>query len=45
LLTESEYQYGGYEPTESPYTPGAARDLTEAVESYLNDEMMSVHLK
>jgi len=43
LLTESEYQYGGYEPTESPYTPRAARDLTEAVESYLKGEMMSLH--
>ena len=43
LLTESEYQYGGYEPTESPYTPGAARDLIEAVESYLKGEMLSVH--
>ena len=39
LLTESEYKYEGYEPTVSPYTPGAARDLTEAVVSYLQGEM------
>jgi neutral ceramidase len=45
LLTESEYQYGGYEPTESPYTPRAAKDLIEAVESYLKGEMLSVHRK
>ncbi len=43
LLPESEYKYGGYEPTESPYTPRAARDLIEAVESYLKGEMLSVH--
>jgi neutral ceramidase len=35
LLTESEYKYEGYEPTVSPYTPRAARDLTDAVMSYL----------
>jgi hypothetical protein len=39
LLTESEYKYEGYEPTVSPYTPGAARDLTEAVVTYLQGEM------
>jgi neutral ceramidase len=39
LLTESEYKYGGYEPTVSPYTPQSARDLTEAVVSYLQGEM------
>ncbi len=39
LLTESEYKFGGYEPTVSPYTPGAARDLTEAVVTYLQGEM------
>lgn len=38
LLTESEYKYEGYEPTVSPYTPGAARDLTEAVLTYLQGE-------
>jgi neutral ceramidase len=45
LLTEAEYKYGGYEPTESPYTPGAARDLTEAVESYLKGEMLTPNRK
>ena len=39
LLTEAEYKYGGYEPTVSPYTPGAARDITETVVSYLQGEM------
>ena len=39
LLTESEYSHEGYEPTVSPYTPGAARDLTEAVVTYLQGEM------
>jgi neutral ceramidase len=39
LLTESEYAHKGYEPTVSPYTPGAARDLTEAVITYLQGEM------
>jgi hypothetical protein len=39
LLTESEYKYEGYEPTVSPYTPGAARDLTEAAVTYLQGEM------
>jgi len=38
LLPESEYKYGGYEPGVSPYTPGAARDLTEAVITYLMGE-------
>jgi hypothetical protein len=39
LLTESEYKYGGYEPTVSPYTPRSASDLTEAVISYLQGKM------
>ena len=38
LLPESEYKYGGYEPGVSPYTPEAARDLTEAVMNYLMGE-------
>jgi hypothetical protein len=47
LLTESECRYGGYEPTTSPFTPGAARDLTEAVVTYLQGEMRThtPHLK
>ena len=43
LLTESEWQYGGYEPIVSPYTPAAAKDLTESVVGYLNGEMRSRH--
>ena len=39
LLSESEYKYEGYEPTVSPYTPQAASDLTEAVVTYLQEEM------
>ena len=35
LLPATEYQYGGYEPGVSPYTPEAARDLSEAVMTYL----------
>jgi len=41
LLTEDEYRYEGYEPTVSPFTPGADRDLTEAVITYLQGEMRS----
>ena len=39
LLTEAEYKYGGYEPSVSPFTPRAARDLTEAVVTYISGEM------
>jgi hypothetical protein len=39
LLTEEELQYGGYEPGVSPYTPSAAKGLTEAVMSYLQGKM------
>jgi neutral ceramidase len=39
LLPESEYAHGGYEPTDSPYTPAAAKDLTESVVNYLQGEM------
>jgi hypothetical protein len=39
LLTESEYKYGVYELTVSPYTPIAANDFTEAVVTYLKGEM------
>ena len=45
LLPESEYQHGGYEPTDSPYTPSAARDLTDSVVNYLNGEMLTLHPK
>ncbi len=39
LLSEEEIPYGGYEPTVSPYAPSAAKNLTEAVTSYLQGEM------
>ncbi len=40
LLTEEEYKYRGYEPTVSPFTPGAASDLTETVVSYLQGKIL-----
>jgi neutral ceramidase len=45
LLPESEFQYGGYEPDVSPYTPSAAKDLKEAVVSYLKGELISITKK
>lgn len=41
LLTEDEWKYGGYEPTVSPYTPAAAKDLTEGVLNYMHGKMSS----
>ena len=41
LLTEEEWRYGGYEPTVSPYTPAAEKQLKEAVSSYLQGELRS----
>ena len=41
LPTASAWEQGGYETTVSPYTPDAAKDLTEAVVGYLKGEMMS----
>jgi hypothetical protein len=35
LLTESAWEQGGYETSVSPFTPSAARNLTEAVVDYL----------
>lgn len=35
LLTESAWKQGGYETRVSPFTPSAARDLTESVVNYL----------
>ncbi|MEI6050297.1 MAG: hypothetical protein WCS03_15445 [Bacteroidota bacterium] len=35
MLPESEFKYGGHEPDVSPYTPGAAGDLKEAVINHL----------
>jgi len=39
MLTEEEIKYGGYEPTVSPYSPSAANDLIQGVNSYLNGSM------
>jgi hypothetical protein len=35
VLTEDEYKHGGYESSVSPYTPNAARDITDAVVNHL----------
>ncbi len=35
LLTESAWKQGGYEVRVSPFTPSAAKDLTESVVNYL----------
>jgi neutral ceramidase len=43
MLAEEELKYGGYEPTVSPYAPGAAKSLTEAVTGYLQGNMRSGH--
>jgi neutral ceramidase len=43
LLAEEELKYGGYEPTVSPYAPGAALSLTETVVNYLQGEMRAGH--
>jgi hypothetical protein len=39
LVTESAYEQGGYEPNASPFTPSAAKELTESVVNYLQGEM------
>lgn len=41
LPTEAAWQQGGYEPSASPFTPSAAKDLAESVVSYLQSEMRS----
>lgn len=40
LLSEKEWERGGYEPTVSSFTPAADKDLTEAVVNYLQGEML-----
>lgn len=45
LVTESAWEQGGYEPSVSPFSPSAGRDLTESVVSYLQGEMRSKHTK
>lgn len=39
MLTEEELKFGGYEPTVSPFSPSAAKDLTDSVVNYLQGEM------
>jgi neutral ceramidase len=39
LPTAAEWEHAGYETTVSPYTPGAAKELTESVLGYLLGEM------
>jgi neutral ceramidase len=41
LPTSAAWKYGGYEPSVSPFTPAAEKDLTEAVIGYLQSEMRS----
>lgn len=43
MPTASAWEHGGYETTVSPYTPLAAKNLSEAVLSYLGGEMRSTH--
>ena len=38
MLPENEFKHGGYEPNVSPYTAGAARDMTESVVTYLQSK-------
>lgn len=35
------WEYGGYEPSVSPFTPSAERDVIESVEGYLKSELNS----
>ncbi len=44
MLTEGEWEHGGYETSVSPYTPSAAKDLTQSVISYLQAEMRSKNI-
>jgi len=39
LPTAVAWEQGGYEPEVSPFTPGAANDITESVIGYLQGEM------
>ncbi|SHN22847.1 Neutral/alkaline non-lysosomal ceramidase, N-terminal [Cyclobacterium lianum] len=44
MLTEEEWAYKGYEPTVSPFIPGAGERFGEAVLSYLQSELKSKKL-
>lgn len=39
LMTDEEIPFGGYETTVTPFKPGAARDLVQAVMGYLEGPM------
>ncbi|MEX1238976.1 MAG: hypothetical protein WEB30_04635, partial [Cyclobacteriaceae bacterium] len=39
LPTSEGWAQGGYEPSVSPFTPSAEKDLTEAVTGYLKGEL------
>ena len=41
LLTEEEWKHKGYEPVVSPYTPSAAKDVTESVLGILQGDLRS----
>jgi neutral ceramidase len=41
LVTDEELNYGGYEPSVSPFRPNAANDFQDAVKSYLQGELKS----
>lgn len=41
LVTENAYKHEGYEPSVSPFSPKAERDLSEAVIGYIQGEMKS----
>ncbi|MBX2922809.1 MAG: neutral/alkaline non-lysosomal ceramidase N-terminal domain-containing protein [Chitinophagaceae bacterium] len=43
LPTEAAWKEGGYEPSVSPFTPAAAKELTESVTGYLLGEFRGVH--
>jgi len=41
MPTEEEWKHKGYETGVSPFTPGAAKDITEAVVGVLQGEMQN----
>jgi hypothetical protein len=45
LPTSEGWAQGGYEPSVSPFTPAAEKDLTEAVIGYLKGELRDPGLK
>src|SRR5699024_1399879 len=41
MPTKQAFEYGGYEPSVSPYIPSAGRELIKAVSAYLRGELKS----